>query len=198
MRALVEEMDLRLAGFAPEFIGDPRRSVFRIHRDTRFSKDKSPYKTNAACQFFHRDARHGAGQDAEGAGAGFYFQVAPGECFAAAGIWMPPKSALDKLREALADDPERFEAIVTAPAFRRLVGRLDEEAMLVRTPRGIDPSHPAARWLRYKSFTVTKALADDEALGPRLPARLEKAFRTLTPFVRWLNEALGLQPASRR
>ena len=198
LRALVEEMDLRLAGFAPEIVGDPRRSVFRIHRDVRFSRDKSPYKTHASCQFFHRDARHGAGQDADGAGAGFYFQIAPGECFAAAGIWMPARAALEKLREALADDHESFDAIVAAPAFRRLVGKLDEEAMLVRTPRGVAADHPAARWLRYKSFTVTRPMEDDDALGPTLPQRLERTFRTLTPFVRWLNAALGLRPAERR
>ena len=198
MRALVEEMDLRLAGFAPEMIGDPRRSLFRIHRDIRFSRDKSPYKTHASCQFFHRDARHGAGQDADGAGAGFYFQIAPGECFAAAGIWMPARPALNRLRDALAEDHESFEAVVGAPPFRRLVGRLDEEAMLVRTPRGIAPDHPAARWLRHRSFTVTRAMTDDEALGPRLPQKLERIFRTLTPFVRWLNDALGLRRAERR
>jgi uncharacterized protein (TIGR02453 family) len=198
MRALVEEMDVRLAGLAPELIGDPRRSMFRIHRDVRFSRDKSPYKTNASCRFFHRDAAHGTGQDAEGGGAGFYFQIAPGECFAAAGLWMPPKSALDRLREALVEDHEGFEAIVRTPAFRRLVGTLDEESMLVRTPRGFAPDHPAANWLRYRSFTVTRPMSDDEALGPRLPARLEKAFRTLTPFVRWLNAALGYRAAERR
>jgi len=198
MRALVEEMDLRLAAFAPEVIGDPRRSVFRIHRDIRFSKDKSPYKTHVSCQFFHRDARHGAGQDAEGAGAGFYFQIAPGECFAAAGIWMPARPALERLRDALAADHETFEAIVTAPAFRRLARRLDEESMLVRTPRGYAPDHPAARWLRYRSFTVSRVLGDAQALGPGLPRRLETIFRTLTPFVRWLNAALGLRASDRR
>ena len=198
MRALVEEMDVRLAGFAAEIGGHPRRSVYRIHRDTRFSADKSPYKTNAACQFFHRDARQGAGQEAEGAGAGFYFQIAPGECFAAAGIWMPARPALNRLRGVLAEDHETFAAIVTALPFRRLVGRLDEEAMLVRMPRGFAPDHPAAAWLRYRSFTVTQVLTDEEALDRRLPQRLARAFRTLTPFVRWLNGALGLRPAERR
>ena len=198
MRALVEEMDVRLAGFAAEIGGHPRRSVYRIHRDTRFSADKSPYKTNAACQFFHRDARQGAGQEAEGAGAGFYVQIAPGECVAAAGIWMPARPALNRLRDVLAEDHETFAAIVTALPFRRLVGRLDEEAMLVRMPRGFAPDHPAAAWLRYRSFTVTQVLTDEEALDRRLPQRLARAFRTLTPFVRWLNGALGLRPAERR
>lgn len=198
MRALVEEVDVHLAGIAPEIVGDPRRSVFRIHRDVRFSKDKSPYKTNAACQFYHQDAGRGAGQDAVGAGAGFYFQVAPGDCFAAAGIWMPARPALHRIREALAEEWEAFDAIVRAPAFRRLTGGLDEEAMLKRMPRGFDEGHPAARWLRYQSFTVTIPMADADALDPTLPRRLARQFRTLTPFVRWLNEAIGYRRAERR
>jgi uncharacterized protein (DUF2461 family) len=75
---------------------------------------------------------------------------------------------------------------------------LDEEAMLVRMPRGFAPDHPAAAWLRYRSFTVTVALTDVEVLDARLPQRLERAFRTLTPFVRWLNGALGLRAVARR
>ena len=162
LRALVEEMDVRLARIAPELVGDPRRSIFRIHRDVRFSADKSPYKTNAACQFYHQDAGRGAGQDAEGAGGGLYFQLADGECFVAGGIWMPARPALDKIREALAADPEALAAIVSAPVFRRRFKRLDEEAMLTRMPRGYAESHPAARWLRYQSFTVTRPLRDGE------------------------------------
>ena len=103
MRSLVEEMDVRLARFAPELVGDPRRSVFRIHRDVRFSADKSPYKTHAACQFYHHDAGRGAGQDAEGAGAGLYLHLEPDGCFVAGGIWMPARPSLDRIREALGD-----------------------------------------------------------------------------------------------
>src|SRR3954470_7206332 len=136
MRAPVEEMDVRLARIAPELVGDPRRSVFRIHRDVRFSRDKSPYKTNAACQFYHVDAGRGAGRDADGAAAGLYFQLADGECFAAGGLWMPARPALEKIREALAEDPDGLDRIVGAPAFRRRFKALDREAMLTRLPRG--------------------------------------------------------------
>ncbi|MGH7527341.1 MAG: TIGR02453 family protein, partial [Gemmatimonadales bacterium] len=115
MRALVEELDVRLARVAPELTGDPRRSIFRIHRDVRFSADKSPYKTNAACQFYHHDAGRGAGRDAEGAGAGLYFQLADGECFVAGGIWMPARPALERIREALADSPGSWTGCSTHP-----------------------------------------------------------------------------------
>ena len=198
MRALVEEMDVRLARLAPELTGDPRRSVFRIHRDVRFSPDKSPYKTNAACQFFHHDAGRGAGQDAEGAGAGLYFQLADGDCFVAGGIWMPARPALEKIREAVAEEPEALDRIVRAVAFRRRFGELDREAMLTRLPRGYAPDHPAARWLRFKSFTATRPLAASEVTGARLPGTLERDFAALLPLVRWLNAAIGYRAWERR
>jgi uncharacterized protein (TIGR02453 family) len=198
MRALVEEMDVRLARLAPELTGDPRHSIFRIHRDVRFSADKSPYKTNAACQFYHQDAGRGAGQDASGAGAGLYFQLADGECFVAGGMWMPARPALEKIREAVSVSPERLDDIVRSPAFRRRFGTLDREAMLTRLPRGYAYGHPAERWLRYRSFTATRMLPEREATSPRLPAILERDFAALLPLVRWLNEAIGYPARDRR
>ena len=198
LRALVEEMDVRLARVAPELVGDPRRSIFRIHRDVRFSADKSPYKTNAACQFYHHDAGRGAGQDAQGAGAGLYFQLADGECFVAGGIWMPARPALEKIREPLAEDPDGLDAIVRAPAFRRRFKALDREAMLTRLPRGYAEGHPAERWLRYKSFTATRMLAEREVLSPRLAGVIERDFAALVPLVRWLNAGVGYRGWERR
>jgi len=198
LRALVEEMDVRLARLAPELIGDPRRSIFRIHRDVRFSKDKSPYKTNAACQFYHHDAGRGAGQDAEGAGAGLYFQLAQGECFVAGGIWMPARPALEKIREALAAEPGALDEIVGAAGFRRRFGSLSDEAMLTRLPRGYADGHPAERWLRYKSFTASRMLTEREVTSPRLAATIERDFAALVPLVRWLNGAIGYRAWERR
>ncbi len=198
LAALVEEMDVRLVTIAPELLGDPRRSIFRIHRDVRFSADKSPYKTNAACQFFHQDAGRGAGQDAEGAGAGLYFQLADRDCFVAGGIWMPARSTLDKIRNEIAARHEELEAIVRAPVFRRRFKRLNEEAMLKRMPRGYDERHPAARWLKYRSFTVWRRLSEAEVLDPRLPATLARDFTAMVPLVRWLNGAIGYRPAESR
>ena len=206
MIALVDEMDARLGQFAPEIVGDRRRSVFRIHRDVRFSKDKRPYKTNAACWFFHRDvmsARQGsragetAGATVHG-GAGFYLQLAPSDCWSGGGMWMPPRPALNALRDAMAEDHETFEAIVRAPAFVKRFGALDDEAVLTRVPRGYDASHPAAGWLRYQSITAGRRLKDAETLGARLPDLLEADYCALLPLVRWINRALGLPTAERR
>lgn len=198
MRELIEEMDVRLARFAPEIIGDPKRSMFRIYRDIRFSKDKSPYKTHAACWFYHRDGSRAVGREAAGGGAGFYFQIAPGSCFLGGGMWMPPKEALHNLRDAIADDPRAFARTVTGPRVKRRFGGLSEDEALKRVPRGYAPDHPAARWLRQQSFTLGRELTDAQALGARLPALLEADFRLMVPLVRWINGTLGLKPAERR
>ncbi len=193
MRALIEEMDVRFARFAPELTGDPKRSMFRINRDIRFSKDKSPYKTHAACWFRHSAADHRVGGDAEAGSAGLYFHLQPRQSFVGAGIWMPPRPALDKIRDAIADDPRGFGRIIKRPAARRRYGGLDDEAMLKRMPRGFSDGHPAAEWLRYQSFTIGRQLSDRDVLSPRLAAGLERDFRLMLPLVRWLNAALGLK-----
>ena len=198
MRALIEEMDVRFARFAPEITGDPRRSMFRIHRDIRFSRDKSPYKTHAACWFQHRDASGAVGGAAEEGSAGFYLHITPGGSLVAAGIWMPPRPVLARLREAIAADGRAFERVVRNPAFARRYRGLDTEAMLKRMPRGYAESHPAARWLKFQSFTAGRSLSDRDVTSTRLETLLEKEYARLLSLVRWLNGALGLAPAQRR
>jgi uncharacterized protein (TIGR02453 family) len=197
LRALVEELDIVCGIIAPEFRGDPKRSVFRIHRDVRFSADKSPYKTHASAWLFHEDAGHGVGRDAHG-GAGFYVHIEPGACMVAGGIWMPPKPALDRVRAALMESPASFDAIVRAPAFRRRFGALSDEAMLVRLPRGVAADHPAGPYLRYKSFTVSRAIDDAAMQHARIVRTLRTDLESMLPFVRWLNAALGLAERSER
>jgi len=198
IRDLIEEVDVRLARIAPEFIGDPRRSMFRIHRDIRFSKDKSPYKTAAGVWWYHEDAGRKVGQDAEGGGAGIYFHLAPEGCFSAGGIWMPAGAVLRKVREALAEDLEGFEAAIGSTTFKRRFGALDEEAMLKRMPRGFDDDHPAAKWLRYKSFTVHRPLTAAQVQSRNLPDTLAGDVEVMLPFLRWLNRAAGYRPRKRR
>ena len=198
MAALVEEVDARLGAAAPEITGEPRRSIFRIYRDTRFSRDKSPYKTHAACWFYHRDSSRGVGREAARGGAGYYFHVAPGECLLGGGIWMPPREDLNRIRDAIVQDPDRFRAILWAPAFRRRFRQLEEEGMLQRLPRGYPPASPAAPWLRHLSFIVSRRLTVREVQSRRLPGILMRDFTVVLPLVRFLNEALGLGQAERR
>jgi uncharacterized protein (TIGR02453 family) len=198
LRELVEEMDVRLAGFAPEIGGSPKRSIFRIYRDVRFSKDKSPYKTNMGCWFTHVRAGHGVGSETHGAGAGFYFHLEPGSCFAAAGIWMPPRDALAKIRGAIAEDHKTLRKILGAPAFTRRFGTLSEEKMLTRVPKPWDKDHPAGDLLRRSSFTVSTQIPGENIASTRLPSVLEGHYKAALLLVRWLNSALGHAPMTRR
>lgn len=198
MAELVAEMDLRLSRFAPEIEGDPKRSVFRIHRDVRFSSDKSPYKTHAACWFFHSGGSSKVGREAHGGGAGFYFHLQPGASMLGGGIWMPPRPALQQLRAAIARDVRGFERVADSPAMRKRFGGLSDESALKRVPRGFDAGHAGARWLRLQSFTVGQPLADGDVTSARLTRTLEAGFGAMLPLVRWLNGVLGLAPAKSR
>jgi uncharacterized protein (TIGR02453 family) len=191
MRELIEEIDTRFRRSAPEIGGDPKRSMFRIYRDTRFSKDKSPYKIAAACWFQHRRADHRVGSEAEGGSAGFYFHLEPGHSATGAGLWMPPRPSLNRIRDRLAENHRSFEHVVMNPTFRRRYRGLDDESRLKRMPRGFSEDHPAAKWLRYQSFTAGRMLKDSEVTSARLAASLEKDFVGMLPLVRWLNAALG-------
>jgi uncharacterized protein (TIGR02453 family) len=111
---------------------------------------------------------------------------------------MPPRPALNRIREAIAEDPETFTAIVTSPAFKRRFGGLEMDHMLTRMPRGYDEGHPAATWLRYQSFTAGHALDEASLNSPKLVDKLMKDFTVMLPLVRWINAASGLAPAASR
>jgi len=197
MRELIEDLNARMARFAPEIGGDPKRSMFRINRDIRFSKDKSPYKTNAGCWFHHVGATPKVGSDANEGSAGFYFHLQPGKSFVGAGLWMPPRPQLNKLREAIDDDPDAFIRMTRALP-QRFNGVRDENA-LKRIPRGYAEDHPAAKWLRFQSFTTGRPLTDAQVTDSKLTALLAREYEAMLPLVRWLNGALGYSTkASRR
>ena len=198
LAAFVEEMDVRFAELAPEIVGDPKRSLFRIHRDVRFSNDKSPYKTNAACWFYHGDAGRGVGSTTPHGGAGFYFHMEPGESMIGGGIWMPPRPTLTRLREQIDEEHASLRRILREPSFKKRFGTLDESAMLTRMPRGYAEDHPAADLLRHQSFTVGRMLTDAELFSPKLADLLARDYARLVPFVRWFNGALGLRTLARR
>jgi uncharacterized protein (TIGR02453 family) len=190
MRELIGEMSVRFKGFAPEIMGDPKRSMFRINRDIRFSKDKSPYKTNAACWFFHKSAGSRVGSEADEGSAGFYFHLEPSRSMIGGGLWMPPRTSLGKIREAIAEKPRVFETI--ARGLEKRFDGLDTENMLKRMPQGYAETHPAAKWLKYQSFVSGRVIPDSKVTGSRLPVVLEQKFTALLPLVRFLNGAIGL------
>jgi len=197
MRELIEELDVRFAKFAPEIAGDPKRSMFRINRDIRFSKDKSPYKTHAAAWFHHRNAARSVGSEADAGSAGYYFHLEPGgRSMLGAGLWMPPRPQLNKLREAIAENPKGFDRMVRSLPSR--FDGLDDEAALRRMPRGYAEDHPAAKWLKYQSFTTGHTLTDAQVTSKSLADLLAREFAAVLPLVRWLNETLGFKSATRR
>src|SRR5437764_4442357 len=197
MRALIDDMDVSFARFAPEIGGDPKRSMFRINRDIRFSKDKSPYKTHAAAWFHHRNAARSVGSEADAGSAGYYFHLEPGSrSMLGAGLWMPPRPQLNKLRDAIAKDAKGFDRL--ARSIPRRFGGLDDEGSLKRMPRGYAEDHPAAKWLRFQSFTSGRTLTDAQVTNASLVSLLAREYAALLPLVRWLNGALSFGPAESR
>jgi uncharacterized protein (TIGR02453 family) len=190
MIALIDELGGILPDIAPELRADRKKSMFRIHRDVRFSKNRQPYKTNAACWLFSA-ARAEGERDAHG-GPGFYINVEPGSCMVGGGIWMPSSPALKRIRARIADDPKSFERVINDRAFVRRFGALGEEAMLSRLPRGFEPDHPAAGWLRYKSFTAKRMLADGDVGSRQFIKTVATDIEIMRPFIVWIGNAVSL------
>lgn len=172
---------------------DPARSPFRIYRDTRFSRDKSPYKTHVAASFGWAADRAGPDADAGRShtgnvhAGGGYFHLAPGEIYVGGGIWHPETAWLNAFRRRVASDPAGFRAIVDAPAFRDAFGTVgDDGESLKRVPAGYPADHPAADVLRLKNVTFGRHLADSDAMSPELPVIIAETFVIGTPLLRYL------------
>jgi uncharacterized protein (TIGR02453 family) len=188
MVALVEYLAAEFAAFAPDLTANPRASMYRPYRDTRFSPNKAPLKTNVAAVFPHRLLpKH--------EGAGFYVEVAPRHVWFGGGMYMPSGPVLYQVREHIAREHRRLARILGAPGFKRTFGALDG-AQLQRVPRGFPPDHPAAPFLKYKQFLAGCERPAEFAIEPGFYRALVAAFRTLAPLIAFLNEPLvaGLQP----
>jgi len=165
----------RLAKSAP---GYDQGRVFRIHRDTRFAKDKTPYKTQAAAQFLRAQADRDVHQP------GFYLHLEPGECFAAAGIWAPDAATLARIRAA----------IVAKPAAWAPLARLELWGeSYARPPKGVDPDHRFVAALMRKHYLTWVDFEDEQVLGPAFLGRVERACQRMTPLVTFLDRALGIK-----
>ena len=182
MVALLQQLARDLPAFAPDLVSDPRVCLFRIYRDTRFSSDKRPLKTNVAAHFPSR-------KFPKGEGAGLYVEVAPQWVWMGGGIYMPSSDELNAIRAAIADDHRRFRRVVTTPAFRRAVGELSGER-LTRVPRGYLNDHPAAEYLRHRQFIGGREFPADFAMSPRFYSQLLTVFRGIAPLIGFLNHAI--------
>ena len=166
------------------------RSPFRIYRDVRFAKDKSPYKTYVSASFAWDGEGSGAGRDgkvAEVHGVGGYFHFQPDEEYVGGGMWQPERPRLEAWRVLVAQDPRRVHRAIDAPAFKKAFGDLTGDR-LKRVPPGYPADHPEAELLKLKDVTFGRRLATDEVLSPRLPDVLADAFAVALPTMRLLAE----------
>lgn len=182
----IEAMDPVLAKFAPSFRAEPRKmggSLMRVFRDTRFSRDKTPYKTNIGIQF-----RHALGKDIHA--PGFYVHIATDECFFAVGCWHPDSDALGLLRDHIAQKPEKW---FSARDDKKFVAQWDLWGdSLTRPPRGYAANHPAIEDLKRKDFVAIAPLSIAEATGSGLVKLAGKRFTASVPFMKFLCEALAV------
>ena len=182
MLALVDTLNGDFLNFAPEYVVDPRKAVLRIYRDVRFSKNKTPYKTNVAAEF----RRHNF---AKGEAASFYFHLDTKGVMVAGGIYNPMPEHLKLIRAYIAEHHEEFRKLIAAKKLRSLMGDLQGD-QLKRMPKGYFPGHPAEDLLKRKMYVFWTTLPPGLAETPDLRAEISKRLAAVSPIVEFLNRPL--------
>lgn len=185
--AFIADFAPHLKALSPHFRADARvqgGSLFRIYRDTRFSADKTPYKTNTGVHF-----RHERSKDAHA--PGYYLHLQPGECFLGVGLWRPPTPAAARIRQQIVADPEGWEKAAFGPGFATNFALQGES--LSRAPRGFDPQHPLIQDLKRKDFIATRPLTEEAVTGPGFLEAFADDCRRATPFMAFLCRAVGVE-----
>ena len=184
---LIADLQPALLEVSEHFRADPKSvggSLFRIHRDTRFSNDKTPYKAWAGARFFHARSKQVEAPS-------YYLHIQPGNCFVGAGLWHPQPDTQRKIRQFIFDNPGNWKAAVHKPAFRKKFD-MDGES-LVRAPSGFPADHELIDDLKRKNFVAMTKLDDETVLGPRLRKTVGDQFKSLAPLVDYLCAALDLE-----
>lgn len=182
MVAVIEHLAADLPRVAPEFVATPKVSMFRPWRDTRFSADKKPLKTNVAAVFPHRSL--GRMQ-----GASLYFEVAPDYVWIGGGLYAPDSAMLHAVRTHIAADHRRLVRLTSTAAFKKICGAM-KGAQSTRIPRGFDADHPAADLLRHKQYLAFREEPATFAARPDFYRQLLSTFAAMAPFVAFLNEPI--------
>lgn len=180
----IEAFAPSLRSISPHFVASARRSggsLFRINRDVRFSKDKSPYKTHLGIQF-----RHEQSKDVHS--PGYYLHIEPRASFVGVGIWHPEPKTLMAIRQSIADDPASWKKAAYGKRFSDAFS-LEGES-LQRPPKGFDPEHPAIEDLKRKDFIASSRLADRAVTSPHFLAEFTKTCRAADPFMAFLCRAV--------
>ena len=181
MQSLIASLKQPMVKVAPEIAVDPKRSMFRIYRDTRFSKDKTPYKTHVAAVFHMK----GHWEDS----AGYYVHIEPGGVYVGGGIYMPDGKQLKKIRSALVDHHREFLSIVSDSTFVRRFKKLEGDK-LQRSPLGFPADHMMVEWLKHKSFYTGVEWDVRECYSTRFVEKIVNVYRDLLPLIGFLNKAL--------
>jgi uncharacterized protein (TIGR02453 family) len=184
--AFIDAFGPRLAKISPYFRADARPSggsLFRIYRDTRFSKDKSPYKTNVGIHFKHELSK-------ETEAPGYYLHIGPGEVFAGGGVWHAGTAAATRIREAIVAEPERWKRATHGGAFAKRL-ELGGDA-LKRVPTWADPEHPFADDLKRKDFFGWARLSEDDVVAPGFVDKFARICRAAAPLQEFLCDALDV------
>ena len=161
-----------------------KNCMFRINRDVRFAKNKTPYKINLSAMF----AKGGK----KSVNAGYYFHLQPGNgSFAGGGLWMPEAVELKKVRQEIDYNFPEFKKIIQAPSFKKLYGELEREEgqVLVNIPKGYDKENIAGEYLKLKSFVATQYLSDENLSDRYLANTVAKSFKALNPFLKFINRS---------
>jgi uncharacterized protein (TIGR02453 family) len=182
MQSLIQALRGPMKTIAPEVMVDPKKNMFRIYRDTRFSKNKLPYKTHVAAVF----PVPGRWEES----ACLYVHIEPGEVYLGGGIYMPDSQQLKLIRAAIASRPEEFLSILNDRTFKKKFNGLEGEK-LRRNPQGYPVDHPMIEWLKYKQFFVGCTWEEKECYSPRFAEKVAGRFADLVPLVRFLNGAIG-------
>lgn len=189
MLELISALNAGLSRFAPDYVTDPAKAIFRIYRDTRFSPDKTPYKTHIAASF----SRRGPERLKTG---GFYFSIAPDQIEVAGGIYHPEPDTTLLIRTHIAETHAELRRILASKKTRMLLGQLQGDE-LTRAPKGFDPAHPAIGWIKMKDWILDTTLDGSLATSSRLYGELLDRFRAMAPLIDYLNRPLLARKPSR-
>ena len=183
----VSQLITQVSHFDPAIAGcEAKKALFRINRDVRFGKDKSPYKTNFSASILPS----GRKKPSEGGGPAYYFQLdGNGRLFFAVGEYMPPSDRLKAIRNHIVADPNGFSKLLKNKGLKEIFGTLQEEGKLIRPPKGYDAEHPHIEQLKLKNFMVWTECSIVDMDATQIQAMLLKGFKNALPLVIWLRAA---------
>jgi uncharacterized protein (TIGR02453 family) len=186
MLELVHALHIAMLRFAPAYVGEPAKCLYRVYRDVRFSKDKTPYKTRADALFW----RNSLGKDT---GAALYIAISPEEVVIGGGLYMPSPATLLAVRQHILANSAQFRSTFESKTVRRLMGELKGER-LTRVPKGFCAEDAAADLLKHKQYVLRKTLSSEIITGPRLFREIVTRFEAMRPFLDFLDAPLVRKP----